>query len=247
MSGPDDRRLEELSLNSSAPPGQLLYDGWIVRLAPGKAKRARSVNAFYPSALPLDEKIAHCQALYRGAGLPLLFRMTPFCQPPGLDGELEARGFARFESTSVQGAALDPDCAHLPAWDPEDLPGWIDAVAALRDSPAIQVAAHRERLEALPLAMRPLALREGGEVVATGLTVVEGDCAGLFDIVTHPAARRRGHARRLVGALLRTAWELGARHAYLQVEAGNAAALELYRSFGFRERYRYWYRGREGT
>ena len=37
---PDGRRLEELSLNSSAPPGQLLYDGWLLRLAPGKAKRA---------------------------------------------------------------------------------------------------------------------------------------------------------------------------------------------------------------
>ncbi len=247
MRGPDDRRLEELSLNSSAPPGQLLYDGWIVRLAPGKAKRARSVNAFYPSALPLDEKIAHCQALFRGAGLPLLFRMTPFCQPAGLDRDLEDRGFARFESTSVQCATLDPGCARLPTWEDEPVAEWIEAVAGLRGSPALQVAAHRARLESLPLPMRPIALREGGVVVAAGLTIVEGDCAGLFDIVTHPETRRRGHARRLVGALLRAAWELGARHAYLQVEAGNAAALELYRGFGFRERYRYWYRGREGT
>ncbi len=247
MSGPDDRRLEELSLNSSAPPGQLLYDGWIVRLAPGKAKRARSVNAFYPSALPLDEKVGHCQALYHGAGLPLLFRMTPFCQPAALDRDLEDRGFARFESTSVQGAVIDPGCARLPTWEAEPLAGWIEAVAGLRGSAAPQAAAHRARLEAMPLAKRPLALRDSGEVVATGLTVVEGDCAGLFDIVTHPEARRRGHARRLVGALLRCAWELGARHAYLQVEAGNAAAIELYRSYGFRERDQYGDRGREGT
>ncbi len=247
MSGPDNRRLEELSLNSSAPPGQLLYDGWIVRLASGKAKRARSINAFYPSALPLDEKIAHCQSLYRGAGLPLLFRMTPFCQPPALDHELEARGFRRFEATSVQRAALDPACASQALPESEPLPGWIEAVARLRGSPAAQAVAHRARLEGLPLAMRALALREAGEVVAAGLVVAEGDCAGLFDIVTHPAARRRGHARRLVGALLRSAWELGARHAYLQVEAGNAAAVELYRGYGFRERYQYWYRGQEGT
>ena len=247
MSGPDDRRLEELSLNSSASPAQLLYDGWIVRLAPGKAKRARSVNAFYPSALPLDEKIGYCQSLYRGAGLPLLFRITPFCQPAGLDRELEGRGYARFEATSVQGAALEPGCAASPNWEAEPLPGWIEAVAALRGSPTGQAAAHRARLEGLPLPMRPLAVREAGEVVATGLVVVEGDCAGLFDIVTHPSARRRGHARRLVAALLRSAWELGARHAYLQVEGGNAAALELYRGYGFRERYQYWYRGREGT
>ena len=46
---PDARRLEELGLNSSVPPGQLLYDGWLIRLLRGKAKRARSVNAVYPS------------------------------------------------------------------------------------------------------------------------------------------------------------------------------------------------------
>ena len=33
MAQPHDlRRLEELGLNSSAPPGQLLYDGWLLRL-----------------------------------------------------------------------------------------------------------------------------------------------------------------------------------------------------------------------
>ena len=34
---PDARRIEELSLNSSAPPGQLVYDGWILRLLRGSA------------------------------------------------------------------------------------------------------------------------------------------------------------------------------------------------------------------
>jgi ribosomal protein S18 acetylase RimI-like enzyme len=45
---------------------------------------------------------------------------------------------------------------------------------------------------------------------------------------------------------LQAAWELGARQAYLQVQADNEAARRLYRQFGFEERYMYWYRGREG-
>jgi ribosomal protein S18 acetylase RimI-like enzyme len=45
---------------------------------------------------------------------------------------------------------------------------------------------------------------------------------------------------------MRAAWELGARHAYLQVQAGNEPARRLYRPFGFEERYMYWYRGRPG-
>ena len=57
----DLRRLEELGLNSSAPPGQLLFDGWLIRLLPGQAKRARSVNAVYPSRRVLAEKVAYCE------------------------------------------------------------------------------------------------------------------------------------------------------------------------------------------
>jgi ribosomal protein S18 acetylase RimI-like enzyme len=244
MSAPDDRRIEELSLNSSAPPGQLLYDGWIVRLAPGKAKRARSVNPFFASTLPLDEKLGHCEALYAMAGLPLLFRITPFCNPANLDAELEQRGFSLLETTSVQAAPIPG----LPATrlEAEPLATWIDAVACLRGSTAAQREAHRARIDGLPLEKRAFALREGGEVVATGLTVVEGECAGLFDILTHPEARRRGYGRRIVEALLATAASMGARHAYLQVASGNAGAIALYQRFGFRERYTYAYRGREG-
>ena len=41
-------------------------------------------------------------------------------------------------------------------------------------------------------------------------------------------------------------FELGARHAYLQVKDDNVAARRLYAQFGFRESYQYWYRGRTG-
>jgi N-acetylglutamate synthase len=247
MSTPDPRRIEELSLNSSAPPGQLLYDGWILRLAPGKAKRARSVNPFFPSTRPLDEKLAYCQALYAQAGLPLLLRMTPFCHPQGLDAELERRGYPRLESTSVRWAEIPATMAAVRFLDPWPLAEWTDAVARLRGSSPAHRDAHLSRLEGLPLAKRAFALEDGGELVATGLTVVEGDWAGLFDIVTHPQARRRGHGRRIVATLLDAARLLGARHAYLQVESGNAGAIALYDTFGFAERYTYSYRGREGT
>src|SRR4029079_10676864 len=80
----DLRRLEELGLNSSTPPGQLLYDGWLLRLLPVKPKRWASVTAVYPSTRPLDEKMAHCESVYRARGLPPIFRMTPFSEPPML-------------------------------------------------------------------------------------------------------------------------------------------------------------------
>ena len=246
MSAPDARRLEELSLNSSSPPGQLVYDGWLVRLAAGKAKRARSVNAVYPSSLPLGDKIGYCEKLYAACGLPALFRLTPFSQPAALDGELQARGYRRFDVTAVEAAPIAAPGAPDPAVKSTALPDWVGAVASLRDSPEAHRRGHLARLDAMPLAKRALTLQCDGALVATGLIIVEGDCAGLFDIVTHEAHRRRGHARRIVAGLLAAAWELGARHAYLQVQQDNSGARGLYSQFGFEENYLYWYRGREG-
>ena len=242
---PDARRIEELSLNSSAPPGQLLYDGWVLRLLRGKAKRARSVNAVYESKLPLQDKIAYCERLYRAAGVPPLFRITPFSIPSNLDGELEHRGYPRFDGTAVEAGSIDP--ARLPAGsaEPMELRPWIDAVADLRRSPPEHRAAQFARLDGMPLAKRAVAVRAQGRVVATGRAIIEDDCVVIFDILTDARAQRRGHARAVVATLLRAAWELGARHAYLQVQEDNEPARRLYRQFGFEERYVYWYRGRE--
>jgi ribosomal protein S18 acetylase RimI-like enzyme len=243
----DLQRIEELSLNSSAPPAQLLYDGWLLRLSPGKAKRARSVNAVYESRLPLDRKISHCEKVYEDANLPMLFRLTPFSQPAGLEAELVKRGYTQLEPTAVEAAPLERAPAAGEAREME-LGSWIDAVAELRGSPPAHRDAHLARLERMPLAKRAVAVEENGRIVATGLIVIEDGVAGLFDIVTREDSRRRGYARRVVSRLLATGHALGARHAYLQVESNNLGARKLYREFGFVERYVYWYRAhpREG-
>jgi ribosomal protein S18 acetylase RimI-like enzyme len=243
---PDARRIEELSLNSSAPPGQLLYDGWVLRMLRGKAKRARSVNAVYASRLPIAEKIGYCERLYGHARVPALFRITPFCQPADLDDELARRGYERFDATAVEAASID--AAQLADGHAEamELGAWIDAVGELRGSPAAHRSAHFARIDGLPLAKCPVALRSGDEIVATGLAIVEDDCVGLFDVITRADAQRRGHAKTVVASLLRHAWELGARHAYLQVQEDNVAARRLYSQFGFAQQYLYWYRGRPG-
>jgi N-acetylglutamate synthase len=243
---PDARRIEELSLNSSAPPGQLLYDGWVVRLLRGKAKRARSVNAVYESTVPLAEKISYCERLYESSALPVLFRITPFSQPPELDPELGRRGYERFDATSVEVMTIDPAKLNGAGARPMELSSWCEAVGELRGSPIGHRSTHFARLEGMPLPKLPVAIKSEGRVLATGLAIMEGDCAGIFDIVTREDARRRGHAREIVSSLLRHAWESGARHAYLQVQDDNESARRLYAQFGFTQKYLYWYRGRPG-
>jgi [ribosomal protein S18]-alanine N-acetyltransferase len=57
----------------------------------------------------------------------------------------------------------------------------------------------------------------------------------IATIAVHPEFRRRGIGRELVSATLRAAVDRGAVSATLEVRAGNTAAQELYRDFGFDE------------
>jgi ribosomal protein S18 acetylase RimI-like enzyme len=250
--GFDAARIEEAGLNALQTRRQLFYDGWLLRLSPGKAKRARSVNPHFGSTHPLAAKIAHCERLYAAHDLPVLFRITPFAKPGDLDGALAARGYVAFDETFVQVASLEPapQPAALPAGvtlaDP-DPAAFVDAVGDLRGSPEPQRDAHRERLRDSLLAARLAVLRAAGRIVCAGQTASDGDLAGVFDIVTAEDARGRGYATIVCAALLAWAAQHGARAAYLQVDAANAPALAVYRKFGFATVYAYHYRGRPGA
>ena len=68
-------RIEDAGLNASAPPQQRWMDGWLLRFSPGKAKRARCVNAVAAGRLALADKLQRCEAVYAEAQLPLLVRI----------------------------------------------------------------------------------------------------------------------------------------------------------------------------
>jgi GNAT superfamily N-acetyltransferase len=89
-------------------------------------------------------------------------------------------------------------------------------------------------------------VRVGERIACTATIALEDGFAGVFDVVTAPHARGQGLATLACASLLSWAWEHGAHHAYLQVEAGNAPALAVYRKFGFATAYSYAYRGRPG-
>jgi ribosomal protein S18 acetylase RimI-like enzyme len=244
----DLRRIEEQGLNVTQTGRQLFYDGWLLRLLPGKVKRARSVNAFYPSSLDLALKIRHCEGVYADAGLPAIWRITPFDQPPQLDAALAQRGYAQYEQTQVMLAplAVPPDVAHRDDVEISAPPAadYCAAVAAIRGSTDEQRAAHEARLAQSATGRYCVVARCDGRYVASAQLAFEGDVAGLFDIVTAADARGRGHATALCAHMLNWGWSHGMRAAYLQVTADNAAALAVYRKFGFETRYTYHYRGR---
>jgi GNAT superfamily N-acetyltransferase len=244
-------RIEEAGLNAMQSQRQLFYDGWLLKVSPGAAKRGRSVNAHFGSSLPLAGKLAYCENVYARHGLPPLFRITPFVQPAGLEAALAGRGYDSFGETLVQAATLDRPPA-LPEHDADvvveapDTPAFVDAVGDLRDSTPAQREGHRERLMNSPLGKRYAVVRAGERVVCTAQIAVEDELAGLFDVITAPDVRRQGFATLACASLLSWAWQHGAQGAYLQVSADNAPAIGSYRRFGFATVYTYHYRGRPG-
>src|SRR5947208_14312285 len=87
-------RIEDAGINASAPREQRWIDGWLLRLSPGKAKRARCIQAVASGRLDIDAKLALCLPLFAAAGLRPYVRITPFSQPAGLDIHLAERGMA---------------------------------------------------------------------------------------------------------------------------------------------------------
>ena len=241
-------RIEDAGLNASAPPQQRWIDGWLVRFSPGKAKRARCIQAVAAGSLPLPEKLAAAQALYRSAGLRLMFRVTPFSQPPGLDDWLAQRGYQRFEDSRVM---------VCPALSPGAPPAWADGlqlekvapeayahiVGEFRRTSAEGCQAHAARLRHSPVPHTAALLRDaGGQVIAGAQYALEAELVGLYDVFTVPQARGRGLSRALCSHLLSQAHAQGARVGYLQVDAGNQAARAVYRRLGFVDAYGYHYR-----
>jgi ribosomal-protein-alanine N-acetyltransferase len=74
-----------------------------------------------------------------------------------------------------------------------------------------------------------------GERQVVGMIVVWFilDEAHIATIATHPAFRRMGIARRLLGRALEDGAAFGAEKAFLEVRRSNLAAQALYQSFGF--------------
>ena len=241
-------RIEDAGLNASAPSEQRVFDGWLVRFSPGKAKRARCVNALAPGRLALDDKLAQLQAFYCERGLPLFIRITPFSEPADLDARLDTLGWTTIDDTRVM---VSPS---LDALQAEPWPGGLnlqevdssrfaEAVGSLRGSPDAQRIAHARRLEQSPVPCRGVVLRDDRDaLLACALTAIEDPMVGLHDVFTAPSARSQGLARRLCTHLLVQARAAGARVAYLQVEADNLPARRVYQRLGFNDAYAYHYR-----
>jgi GNAT superfamily N-acetyltransferase len=239
------RRIERAGLRAWPALHETHYDGWLLRWAEGYTKRANSVNPLQDGRLDLAHKVARCEGYYRTLRQRPIFRLTPLATPERLDALLAARGYAVLDPTNV--LTLDLRYWHATGagtgtFHEDALADWLAHYYAASGIPTATRGTHARMLARIATPVTGARIAIGGRAVACGIAVADGDLLGLFDIVTAHAHRRRGYARALIEGLLAWGRRQGATHAYLQVVAGNAPAQALYRSVGFRQFYRYWYR-----
>jgi ribosomal protein S18 acetylase RimI-like enzyme len=237
------RSLERRALRAWPALQTLSKDGWVQRLSSGYTKRANSINALEPGVRFNQDLKSVLEAPYIERGLPPVWRLTSLA-PVAADAALAASGYRRIDESHVQVAPLgdrfvaDPEIRF--ALRPSA--AWLAGFAALSPVAPAHRAAMERMLMSIAAPVGFASVEEAGRPIAFALAVAEDDFVGLFDVLVAPQARRRGLARRLTESVGAWGRAQGARHAYLQVVASNAAALPLYADLGFRTVYSYAYR-----
>jgi GNAT superfamily N-acetyltransferase len=233
------RRLERLAFHGWPALESHDVQGWHLRFSGGYTKRANSINAI--DVMP-STNIETIEAPFRERKSRPVWRLTPLA-PVDMADLLKARGYEPIERSLLQRCPLHDGFRADPAVEisPSPSAAWVDAFA--HHSPVRPE--HRETMRRMLQAIAQPAgfafVRHEGRPLAMAIGAVEGDHMGLFDVLVMPEARRQGLARRVTESLYAWAWEKGARFAYLQVVATNAAAMPLYAAQGFRTVYEYEY------
>ncbi len=218
------------------------YRGWILRFADGCTKRANSVNAIAPIHAGLSEAVDYCEAFYRARSQPVIFRLLSFVEDGGLDSLLADRGYVFIDPSLVLYQSLNSADPGMPESAPIDRDSWLRAFCDISGAEVAKQTAHVGILDRLPAASLYTVVKDQEQPVTCGLGVIHQAHFGIFDIVTRPEFRRRGHGTQLIEGMLSWARRNGARDAYVQVMANNAPAIRLYEKFGYRRLYHYWYR-----
>jgi ribosomal protein S18 acetylase RimI-like enzyme len=232
--------LEELAARAWPALESERVDGWLLRCTPLIARRRLN------SALPQGDgggSVEVVERFYRERGLTPRVQVGPAEQLGALDAALEGRGWTADGATDIlvaRGLELsdgDVDVAVAARVDR----AWLEAWVAAEGRPDAEETYARV-LRHLPAPAGFAIARVDGRPAGVGIAVCERGWAAIFCMATHPALRRRGVARAVLGALAAWSRGHGADGLHLQVEVDNAPARALYASLGFTRSHGYHFR-----
>ncbi len=257
----------EAATFDAVPPERLVRIGpWQAGLDHGTVSRAHSAA---PARLgpELLDTLPEVLSRYRSDQLTPTLRLADLPELEPLKDHLRSLNYQASDATWVQHADCDTVLARLVGQPPEAATALSKDPQGSASPQAVRVGVRVEDVasdawcalflgegfDPLDGASRTTILRRAphaqyasvlaeGQVVAVGMGSYSQGWASIHGMRTHPAWRGQGFARALIDALLRQALERRLPRVFLQVEASNARARQLYERIGFESlwTYRYW-------
>ena len=243
-------RYEELQHNAFPALRTVMYDGWAIRFGGNFTYRVNDANPMYASTLPVQEKVAYAEELYRGSGLEkAIFKIHEGMAPEDaqlLDSVLEARGYekdrhGRIQVCPLQDFRLWPNAPQTTI-EPFMTDRWLEGFLTMNGTPEDQKAAAKEMLSSIVYPIAAASVWEDGEMIACGLGVLERGYVGLYDIYVDANHRRQGLGQDICSAIMQAGKARGCHTAYLQCLTSNTGARAMYARMGYEETYAYWFR-----
>lgn len=241
--------IERATLAAITPLAMEELPGWLLGLDPGKVGRAHSATPLQHTA-PDRAMVAAVDARYAEYGLSPVFRIPVGRSFDGVRDELTQRGFVANQPTQVQvgsaratgqlpsvvrvGASVNLKLAPDEAWASVFLHEGFDPVDGASRTQILARARH---------AVFATVYVEG-RAVAAGAASFSHGWASVHGMRTAPSHGSQGLASRILSAFAREAQARGFEQVFLQVEAANTRAHNLYRRAGFAVAwtYEYWRR-----
>lgn len=263
--------VEEISLNAWPSHKIELYDGWLIRFSHNYTHRTNSVTQVGASLVPVEEKIAYCEKIYKNYHTPAIFKISPLIDP-GFDKLLEEKGYEIQHVTETMTMdyenfhPLEPVSAEYEYYGRNSgLPSFVvyqdNTIVQLQDRITEEWILSLFRLngttnptlrrivpsmyKAIPKETIVASIEIDGRIVATGLGIMDRGHVGLYAIYVDASCRHKGFGQAICSTILAEAQKKGVNQAYLQVVKGNTNAKKLYQSLGFKDLYTYWFRAKQ--
>lgn len=243
------QQIERYAFNTWPAATNTKQGNWIMRATDGITKRANSIWTGAGDSFPKGDWLQEVQQFYDTHGLPVRYHISD-ASPKGLDTLLDQAGFLReipcsvliadtekvIHHTSSESDKLSVEILsiHNEQWltDFIDMEGFEKSKLSFYDSLFTRITQTKCFCS----------LQWNGQSVAVGTAIVEGEWAGLTNIVVNSELRGQGIGKFLLNKLASWSLSNGAQRIYLQVVNDNVAAHRLYQKAGFTSLFQFHYR-----
>lgn len=243
LSDRDVECIERATLEAVVPDRMDELPGWLLPVFDGTVGRARCAVPLSHGAPRLD-LATQVEQVYIGQGYPPAYRLPDLPAFEPLHTDLEERGFVRQQPTlTLHGRVGDLLSVHAgPVGDLTSVPDaqWM----AMFLGPGLDPVDGASRSRALGRALhtRFASVRDAqGVTLACGAAGFGHGWLSVHGMRTAADHRNRGLAGRVLLTMAQEAARRGVERVFLQVDAGNEAALALYRRAGMTLAWRYAY------